>query len=44
MNYFTHVETSDKKVIYSRHTKIIVIDVNSIDISKYRSSYFVNFL
>ena len=44
MNYFTHVETPVKEVIYARHTKIIVIDLNSIDICKHRSSHFVNFL
>ena len=37
MNYFTHVETPDKYVTYSPHTKIIVIDLNSSDISDYRS-------
>ena len=39
MNYFTHVKTPDKYVIYSPHTKIIdlidLIDLNSIDISEY---------
>ena len=44
MNYFTHVETPDKKVIYSPHTQIIVIDLNSIDISEYRSSHFIKLL
>ena len=44
MNYFTHGETPDKKVIYSPHTKVIVIDLNSIDISEYRSSHFVKLL
>ena len=44
MNYFTHVEIPDKKVIYLPHTKIIVIDLNSIDISEYRSSHFVKLL
>ena len=34
MNYFTHAETPDKYVIYSPHTKIIVIDLNLIDISE----------
>ena len=40
MNYFNHVETPAKKVIYSPHAKI-VIDLNSIDVSEYRSSPFV---
>ena len=44
MNYFTHVETPDKYVIYSPHTKIIVIDLNSIDISEYRTSHLVKLL
>ena len=44
MTYFTHVEFTDKYVIYSPHTKIIVIDLNSIDISEYRSPDFVKFL
>ena len=44
MNYFTHVETPVKEVIYSRHTKIIVIDLNSIGIYNYKLSHFVNFL
>ena len=44
MNYFAQVETPDKKVIYSLHAKIIVIDLNSIDISKYILLHFVNFL
>ena len=44
MNYFTHVETPDKYVIYSPHTKIIVIDLNLIDISEYRSSHIVKLL
>ena len=41
MNYFTHVETPDKYVLYSSHTKIIVINLNSIDISEYRTSHLV---
>ena len=41
MNYFTHVETPDKYVLYSPHTKIIVINLNSIDISEYRTSHLV---
>ena len=44
MNYFTHVETPDKEVIYSPHTKIIIIDLNSIDISKYTLSHFLKLL
>ena len=44
MNYFTHVEISDKQVIYSPHTNIIVIDLNSIDTSDYRSSHLVKLL
>ena len=44
MNYVTHVETPDKYVIYSPHAKIIVIDLNSICISEYRSSHFVKLL
>ena len=44
MNYFTHVETPDKYVIYSLHAKTIVIDLNSVDISEYRSSHFVKLL
>ena len=44
MNYFTHVETPDKQVLYSPHTKIIVIDLDSIDISEYRLSHFVKLL
>ena len=44
MNYFTHVEIADKQVIYSPHTKIIVTDLNSIDISEYRSSHFIKIL
>ena len=44
MNYFTHVETPDKYVIYSPHTKIILIDLNSIDISEYRTSHLVKLL
>ena len=44
MNYFTPVEIPDKYVLYSPHTKIIVIDLNSIDISEYRSSHFVKLL
>ena len=44
MNYFTHAETPDKSVTYSPHTKIIVIDLNSFDISEYRSSHFVKLL
>ena len=41
MNYFTHAKTPDKYVIYSPHTKIIIIYLNSIEISEYRSSHFV---
>ena len=41
MNYFTYAETPDKLVIYSPHTKIRVIDPNSVDTSEYRSSHFV---
>ena len=41
MNYFTHVKTPDKQVVHSPHTKIIVTDLNSIDISEYRLSPFV---
>ena len=37
MNYFTLVETPDKCVTYSPHTKIIVIDLNLIDTSECRS-------
>ena len=44
MNYFTHFKTPDKKVKYSPHTKIIVIDLNLIDISEYRSSHIVKLL
>ena len=44
MNYFTHVETPDKEVIYSPHTKIIIIDLNSIDISECTLSHFVKLL
>ena len=44
MKYFTHAKTPDKYVIYSPHTKIIVTDLNSIDISEYRSSHFVKLL
>ena len=44
MNHFTHVQTPGKQVIYSPHTKIIVIDLKSLDISEYRSSHFVKLL
>ena len=44
MNYFNHVKIPDKYVIYSPPTKIIVIDLNSIDISEYRSTHFVKLL
>ena len=41
MNYFIHVKTSDKSVIYPPHRKIIVTDLNSIDFSEYTPSHFV---
>ena len=44
MNYFAHDETPDSKFMYSPHTKIIVINLNSVDISEYRSSNFVKHL
>ena len=44
MNYFTHVEIPDKQVICSPHTDIIVIDLNSNDLSEYRSSHLVKLL
>ena len=42
MNYFTHVKSPE--VLYSPHTEIIVIDLNSIDISEYTLSHFVKLL
>ena len=44
MNYFTNAQAPDKQVIYSPYRKIIVIDLNSIDISEYRSSHFVKLI
>ena len=42
MNYFTRVKSHE--VLCSPHTEIIVIDLNSIDISEYTLSHFVKLL